>query len=75
LVERMGGPTTLPWHDPQPGALTLWGMLLGFTAVATAGGWVASRLEDRAPAVAVLTGTTLGGMRRIATRRLPQART
>jgi hypothetical protein len=74
-VERIGGPTTFPWHDPQPGALALWGMLLGFTAVATAGGWVASRLEDRAPAVAVLTGTTLGGMRRIATRRLPQART
>ena len=109
VVERMGGPTTFPWHDPHPGALALCVMLLGFAAVATAGGWVASRLDDRAPAVAalalgvawaafalvvplpsraplpawyllgqavaVLAGTTLGGMRRIAMRRLPQART
>ena len=108
-VEGMIGPTTFPWHDPQPAALALWGMLLGFTAVATAGGWVASRLEDRAPAVAALalglgwaivvlvapipgraslpawyllgqvvavfTGATLGGMRRIVTRRLPPAGT
>jgi hypothetical protein len=110
-VERTAGPTTFPWHDPLPGARALWGMLLGITAVSTAGGWVASRLgEDRAPAVtalalglawatvalvaplpsraplptwyllgqaaAVLTGTTLGGICRIATRRrLTQGRT
>lgn len=108
-VERIVGPTTFPWHDPQPGALTLGLMLLGYVAVAAAGGWMASRREERAPAVAalalgiawatlvlviplpsraplpgwyllapavaVLTGTTLGGMCRIATRRLPQART
>jgi hypothetical protein len=83
-------------------------MLLGYLAVATAGGWMASWREDRAPlvaalalgivwailalavplpgraplptwyllglVVAVLTGTMLGGLRRIATWRLPQAR-
>ena len=99
VVERMTGPTTFPWHDPRPGTL----------AVGTAGGWMASRREERAPAaaalalgitwailalvvpvpgraplptwyqlglvVAVLTGTMLGGLRRIATWRLPRART
>jgi hypothetical protein len=84
-------------------------MLLGYLAVATAGGWMASRREERAPVVAalapgiawailalvvplpgraalptwyllglvvaVLTGTMLGGLHRIATWRLPQART
>jgi hypothetical protein len=109
VVERMAGPTTFPWHDPQPGTLTLGVMLLGYAAVATAGGWIASRGEERAPlvaalalgivwtilalvvplpgraalptwyllglVVAVLTGTMLGGLRRIATWRLPQART
>ncbi len=109
VVERMTGPTTFPWHDPQPGTLTLGVMLLGYVAVATAGGWMASRREHRAPAVAalalgvawaflalvfpvpsraplptwyllgqavaVLTGTMLGGLRRIANWRLPQART
>ncbi len=109
VVERMAGPTTFPWHDPQPGTLTLGVMLLGYVAVATAGGWMASRGEERAPAVAalvlgiawaflalafplpgraplptwyllglvvaVLTGAMLGGLRRIATWRLPRART
>lgn len=109
VVERMTGPTTFPWHDPQPGTLTLGVMLLGYVAVGTAGGWMASRREDRAPlvaalafgigwaflalafplpgraplptwyllglVVAVLTGTMLGGLRRVATWRLPQART
>jgi hypothetical protein len=107
-VERMAGPTTFPWHDPQPGTLTLGVMLLGYAAVATAGGWMASRREERAPAaaalafgiawamlalafplpgraalpawyllglvVAVLTGTMLGGLRRVATWRLTQPR-
>ncbi|HEV2734937.1 MAG TPA: hypothetical protein VGV85_08850, partial [Longimicrobiaceae bacterium] len=109
VVERMTGPTTFPWHDPQPGALALGVMLLGYVAVAMAGGWMASRREERAPlvaalafgiawaflalvfplpgraplptwyllgmVVAVLTGTMLGGLRRIATWRLPGART
>jgi hypothetical protein len=109
VVERTTGPTSFPWHDPQPGTLTLGVMLLGYVAVGTAGGWMASRREERAPAVAalafgiawailalvfplpgraalptwyllglvvaVLTGTLLGGLRRIATWRLPQART
>lgn len=109
VVERMAGPTTFPWHDPQPGTLALGVMLLGYVAVAAAGGWMASRREDRAPAaaalafgiawailalvvpvpgraalptwyllglvVAVLTGTMLGGLRRIATWQLPQVRT
>jgi len=109
MVEGMTGPTTFPWHDPQPGTLALGVMLLGYAAVATAGGWTASRCEERAPAVAalafgivwavlalafplpgraalptwyllglvvaVLAGTVLGGLRRVATWRLPQART
>ena len=109
VVERIAGPTTFPWHDPQPGALTLGVMLLGYVAVAIAGGWTASRREERAPAVAalalgvawaivtlifpmpgraplagwyllgqvvaVVAGTTLGGMWRIATGRLPRAHT
>ncbi|MET0395775.1 MAG: permease prefix domain 2-containing transporter [Longimicrobiaceae bacterium] len=109
VVERMTGPTTFPWHDPQPGTLSLGVMLLGYAAVGTVGGWMASRREERAPAaaalalgiawailalavpvpgraalptwyllglvVAVLAGTMLGGLRRIATWRLPQART
>lgn len=54
MVEGMAGPTTFPWHDPQPGTLTLGVMLLGYVAVATAGGWMASRHEERAPAVAAL---------------------
>ncbi|HEX7241866.1 MAG TPA: hypothetical protein VF263_16410, partial [Longimicrobiaceae bacterium] len=104
LVERMAGPTTFPWHDPQPGTLTLGVMLLCYVVVATAGGWMASWREERAPvvaalafgiiwaslalvfpapgraplptwyllgqAVAVLTGTLLGGLCRIATWRL-----
>lgn len=44
----------VPWHEPQPGPLTLGVLLLGYAAVATAGGWMASRGEQRAPAVAVL---------------------
>ncbi len=54
LVERMAGPTTFPWHDPQPGTLTLGVLLLGYVAVAAAGGWMVSRGEERAPAVAAL---------------------
>lgn len=108
VIERAIGPTTLPWHDPQPDAFWLGAVLLGYFPVVTAGGWMASRREERAPAVsalalgiawaclalvvplpgratlptwyllglpvAVLTGTTLGGLRRIATRRLAPAR-
>ncbi len=53
-VERLAGPTTFPWHDPHPGALALCGMLIGYSVVATTAGWLASRLEQGAPAVAVL---------------------
>lgn len=53
-VERIAGPTVLPWHDPEPGTLSLGGMLLGYIVVASTTGWLASRLEQRAPAVAVI---------------------
>src|SRR5688572_27945176 len=54
-VERTAGPTRFPWHDPLPGARAVWGMLLGITAISTAGGWVASRqVRDRANPVTAL---------------------
>lgn len=55
VVERIAGPTTFPWHDPHPVALALLGLLLAQLGVAGMGGWVAARLDRRAPAVAALT--------------------
>jgi hypothetical protein len=54
MVERIAGSTTFPWHDPQPGGLSLGGMLLGYFVVAFSAGWLASALEKRSPVVSVM---------------------